>query len=146
LKLTKQQLYDRGRTLKGALRRSLRLTLHSSVDASRADALKLTSGNLSTAQLRAMGHPYARRHRNTLIPPLPINRQTGRLQASLRVFRRGEDRAQLQFTAPHARFVLAPQGTARMLPRGLWMELRRRHNARAAQRLRQHHHALRNAR
>lgn len=142
MRLTKQQLYDRGRTLKGKLRRSLKITLQASVDAARADALKLTSGTLSTAQLRAMGHPFARRHRNTLIPPLPINRQTGRLQASLRVFRRGENQAQLQFTAPHAKFVLAPQGTAKMLPRGFWVEMRRRHNARLGQRIRKHREIL----
>lgn len=143
MRLTKQQLYDKGKTLKGRLRRSLRLTLHSSVEASRNDAIRLTSGTISSARLRAMGHPFARRHKNPLIPPLPINRQTGRLQASLRVFRRGETQAVLQFTAPHAKFVLAPLGTAKMLPRGFWIEMRRRHNARVGQRLAQHRRALR---
>lgn len=142
MRLTKQQLYDKGKTMQGRLRRSLKLTLQAMHESARQDAVRLTSGTLSARQLRAMGHPYARRHRNPLIPPLPINRQTGRLQASLRVFRRGETQAVLQFTAPHAKFVLAPMGTTRMLPRGFWIEMRRRHNARVGQRLRRHRQTL----
>jgi len=100
------------------------------------EAETLTSGTTSTAQLREMGHPFSRRRarsrggiRKALasagIAKLPINRQTGRLQRSLRVMRDGEG-WRIQFVAPHAKFVLAPGGTRKMVARGFWPEMRKR--------------------
>lgn len=110
------------------------------VDEVKADALNLTSGKVSTAQLRRMGHPFARARalvrtrgkggRRSPVPKLPINRQTGRLQESLTVQKRYDGpRGQvivLYFGAKHAKFVLALGGTRRMVARGFWRELLKR--------------------
>lgn len=109
-------------------RRSLQIGMEELVDKMRAQAVKLTSGTVTTAQLRAMDHPFARRHGRALIPTLPINLQTGRLQQSLRVMPRtvrGDPMWQLQFTAPYSQFVLRPGGTTKMLARGFWSAMRR---------------------
>lgn len=118
---------------------------------SRVDALKLTSGDISSKELARRGHPFGRKkfgaggkvqrssykrfrltmHAGGLVistPKLPINAQTGRLQRSLRVFRRSLSTGQvldIQFTARHATFVLSPTGTKRMVPRGFWPEMKR---------------------
>ena len=42
----------------------------------------LSSGPHSTADLRRMGHPYARRHGKPLLNPAIINAQTGTFRAS----------------------------------------------------------------
>lgn len=110
------------------------------VDDVREDAFDLTSGNVSTKQLRRKGHPFARSRslvrttgkggRRSPVPKLPINRQTGRLRRSLTVHKRYDGpRGQvivLYFAAPHARFVLALGGTRRMVARGFWRELMKR--------------------
>lgn len=88
------------------------------------------------AETLTSGHPFSRRRarsrggiRKALasagIAKLPINRQTGRLQRSLRVMRDGEG-WRIQFVAPHAKFVLAPGGTRKMVARGFWPEMRKR--------------------
>lgn len=115
------------------------------------DHAELTSGRVSAQQLRRMGHPFgrlggqgsdtgargivrgreslsdaARRKgnviRKTMLMPLPINRQTGRLRASF--FSRGpfgpHRTYELGFSAPHARYVLSPIGTERMVARGFY--------------------------
>jgi hypothetical protein len=92
------------------------------------EAIKLTSGTVSTAQLRAMGHPFARRHPGSLAR-LPINRQSGGLQRSIRIMPRtvaGEEGFQLQFTSPHSKYVLRRMGTRKMVARGFWSEMKRR--------------------
>lgn len=111
-------------------------------EAAAEDAREQTSGTTSTKTLRQAGHPFGRgasgaqrggktkgRRR---FPLLPINRQTGKLQASRflqgpsgseRVYRLGH-------AAPYARFVLNPQGTKKMVARGYFEMIRSRHRAR----------------
>ena len=48
----------------------------------KADAVKLSSGPHSTAQLRAAGHPYARRAPNAAYDAAIINVQSGRFRAA----------------------------------------------------------------
>lgn len=124
------------RTRAAKVKRSLESEHGSLVEQAKQDAIKLTSGSVSTKQLRRMGHPFSRR-RPQAFPRLPINRQSGQLQKSLRVFRRFDARGltyQLQFTSPHA-VVLRPGGTAIMVARGFWAELRKRHTQRAKRRM-----------
>lgn len=113
------------------IQRSLQLTQEAFVADVKAQAERLVSGNIKTANLREFGHPYAKRHlgrRNTqvvAVPMLPINVQTGQLRRSLRVFRRTvgkTTRYQLQFTSPHAS-VLTPGGTEFMRDRSFWKAL-----------------------
>lgn len=77
--------------------------------------------------------------RNGIIQPLPINKQTGELRRSFK--RRGTfEVTYMGFTAPHAKYILSPQGTKRMVARGFYSKrqsqtdlgwIARRHRARA---------------
>lgn len=90
-------------------------------------AVRQTSGVVSTRELRRLDHPFARRHGQPRLSPLPINRQTGRLQRSFRAFRRSQESnmvTQMQFTASYGKYVLGLRGTKYMLPRGFWHEFR----------------------
>lgn len=114
------------------LARSLSVQTAQVAQQAKAIAIELTSGSVSTAQLQAMGHPFARRNRQrkarVSLPKLPINVQSGALQKSLRVFSArtgGETAFRVQFTSPHA-VVLTPGGTAQMVSRGFWPEMRKR--------------------
>lgn len=90
-------------------------------------AIKLTSGTLTTEMLEAMGHPYSRRRRNPAVPVLPINKQTGRLQRSFRFMpTRHKTTFHLQATAPYAHEILSVSGTSLMVPRDFQKELIRR--------------------
>lgn len=118
-----------------------------------------TVGRLTTAMLRRIKHPYARRPRVLnvqklsgfrgyqkgkvaqvtkagRVADLPINRQTGRLKRGIRLTRRKNgSQFDLYSIAPHARFVLAVGGTKYMRPRGLLGPtglIRKRHKARHA--------------
>lgn len=116
-------------------------------------AIALTSGTISAAQMAEAGHPFARRSRDRTgrlkrgrtaeiravrraigrLPRLPINRQSGELQKSLKVTVRsggGVWRLYLDTNSPHA-IVLSPQGTKTMVPRGFVEELQRRMNSQA---------------
>lgn len=121
------------------------------VDATWADMIELTSGTVSTAELRRLGHPFARGasvgapsrlQRGARAPvarmrTLPINRQSGRLQKSLgkrkvggkgpltRSFDVGTVKG-----AGRSIYVLMPAGTRRMVARGFWREVHRRLKAR----------------
>lgn len=114
--------------------------------------LNLTGGSTSSKELARRGYPFGRRRGRITItlhshggrrerfraskvrsviptPLLPINRQSGRLQRSLRIIPEGGIGLQsfrIQFTAPHAPYVLAPGGTKRMVARGFRTEMRRR--------------------
>lgn len=130
-------------------------------ESSRDDFLELTSGPLTTRQLRQMGHPYARTPggasrgivkgdaaqwrmgsklkgqvaRSGMVRRLPVNVQTGRLRSSVRLDGPvgGAHTYQLYAGAKHAAYVLSPQGTRKMVPRGLLGPdgvLRKRHKAR----------------
>lgn len=105
--------------------------------ASAAEALEiardLSSGSRSTSQLRAMGHPYRRGGPG---PALPINAQSGRFADSWRVAGPRKAGGGLKTTlgnrAPHARML--ERGTARMMPRPIVSEIRRRAKAARAKR------------
>jgi len=106
----------------------------------RDEAIKLTSGGVSSQQLAQMGHPFGRnapsarakgrrigKMRGSL-PRLPINRQTGELQQSLQIMLRSTTdgtRFFVQFTSPHA-IVLIPGGTQKMAARGFWTAFHRK--------------------
>lgn len=105
----------------------------------RQEHFALVSGNVSEATLRALDHPFARRHLGGLdagvrkarrknlmgasnVRLLPINVQTGRLRRSL-FMRRGDvappvvQTFEVGFAARHAKYVLAKRGTKRMIAR-----------------------------
>jgi hypothetical protein len=113
-----------------------------------ADHKELTSGSIPTETFIALGHPLGRTGAGRMrgisdlarqalkfrgsVPLLPINRQTGDLQESLKVEGPiGSDKRYIVgFTAPYAPFVLSPTGTRLMVPRGFFQELERRNKAR----------------
>jgi hypothetical protein len=127
------------------VRRSLAIAAQGMVNDMKQEALRLTSGTVSSDTLRAMGHPYARRRtqgrrrggQRGSLPRLPINVQTGTLRKSLRVFKRTSHRGiswQLQFTSPHA-IVLSPGGTSTMVARGFWAAMKQHYNQKAKRRM-----------
>lgn len=104
----------------------------------RQEHFALVSGNVSEATLRALDHPFARRHlaglaagvkatrrKNLMgaanVRVLPINVQTGRLRRSLFKRKANAQNAlqtfEVGFAAPHAKYVLAKKGTRRMIAR-----------------------------
>lgn len=98
------------------------------------DAAPNLSGKVSSAELARMGHPYGRGPSSSAnygsagnllkrgrAPMLPINRQTGRLRASLQLRRSGRGRFDLGIGrgVPYARYILHPAGTNLMVGRGL---------------------------
>lgn len=111
------------------------------------DFQSMTSGRVSTRTLRKLGHPFSRTRAKRFkggvkarvtslgIPKLPINRQTGRLQRSLRMTKvsGGIQSYRLEFMAPHAKYVLAQRGTRKMVARGFWTEARKRWQSRNRQ-------------
>jgi hypothetical protein len=116
----------RGPLVADRVKRSLRIRMEMLREEMKREAVRQTSGTVSTAELAAMGHPFSRRRPGTL-PRLPINLQTGKLQKSLRVMPRivrGEPGFQLQFMAPYSKFVLRPYGTTVMVARGFWAAMR----------------------
>ena len=117
------------------------------------DFRDLTKGTISTKQLRAMGHPFGRGLTSSastpaglmrgnkkaklnagrrLVNPLPINRQTGRLQ--LGIFRRRVQGGIQSFivgsNAPYEGFILSPSGTKRMVGRGMFQKVKMNWRAR----------------
>lgn len=113
------------------LRRGISGMEKRTAEKARERALLLTSGTVSSATLAEMGHPFGRnpakgRRKGSMrgnLPRLPINRQTGALQKSLRIIPTPSG-WRLQFTAPHSPFILAPGGTRKMVARGFWSALR----------------------
>lgn len=59
--------------LRTAVDRAIDMALDDTV----SDARRLSSGTRSSARLRQMDHPYARRHGTPLLPPEIINVQSG---------------------------------------------------------------------
>lgn len=106
-----------------------------------SDYRELTSGNVTTRELRRMGHPFARenppgRQRGRL-GRLPINKQTGALYNSIR--RRWRFGRGLNVTfyigfdprvAGRSLYVVQEHGTSRMVPRGFSEEITKRLKAR----------------
>lgn len=105
----------------------------------REEHFHLVSGNVSAKTLRALDHPFARRHLSGLdlgakkarrknlmgaanVRVLPINVQGGQLRRSLYVQYKTPEENEIQafevgFAAPHAKYVLAKRGTKRMIAR-----------------------------
>jgi hypothetical protein len=92
------------------------------------EMLKLTSGTEPMAQMRALGHPFARRvgrKRRGSLPLLPINTPGG-FQLSLRIDRLPATDGQgrnIGFRDLRATWVLAPGGTRNTVDRGFWQAL-----------------------
>ena len=107
------------------LRRSMRARHRTLVEEMAEEATKLTGGSITSAQLRAMGHPFARRRKKSLraLRKLPINVQSGRLQRSMRIISEktaGKVQSyRLQFTS-RSSIVLRKKGTKFMVARGFW--------------------------
>ena len=131
----------------------------------RKDFRESTQGGVKTDTLRKMGHPFGRIRsgnvatggrgisgdgrrfvgsgikgqvtRKGVLRPLPINQQTGKLHAAIRLA--GPSGIHMEYrlfsSVPYAGFVLAPEGTRYMVARGLLGPrglLRKRHRARMA--------------
>lgn len=103
------------------------------------DSQELTSGGVSSKQLRAMGHPFGRNRGFTngtyrpgrkrgALRSLPINRQTGGLRARLKLSRTsgGIQSFKLSPGMHPGNWVLNPDGTRRMIGRGFHSEIKRR--------------------
>ena len=109
-------------------------------DGLEADYFELTGGKVTRRELRRMGHPFAktgtRGRQRRRLDRLPINRQTGRLQKSIRQRRLGfgaETRWEIGFDrskAGRSLYVLSRGGTKRMVPRGFEAEIAKRGKAR----------------
>src|SRR5690349_15088395 len=91
------------------------------------EAVELTSGTVSTATLRRLGHPFARRpsgRKRGRLKALPINKQSGRLRAGFRRVRvpaiGGKISYDLTNKVPYAKYVLSLGGTTKMISRGFW--------------------------
>lgn len=123
------------------------------VKGGREDFTDLTGGNISTKQLRAMGHPFGRglssksstasglmrgnRSKKVnagrrFVTPLPINKQSGRLRSG--IFMRQVSGGTLSYIvgsdAPYEPFILSPSGTKRMIGRGVFKIVKLRHRTR----------------
>lgn len=125
------------------------------------DAAELTGGKVKQKTLDQMGNPFgrlggagsrtagrgiqgdAKRFRGVgrkgqitrgAIKPLPINKQTGRLRSEMKLTGPvGREKLfTLGSTAPYAQYVLNPKGTRKMIARGYFPEIVRRHKARKA--------------
>lgn len=103
------------------------------------EARALTSGPVKAPTLAALGHPFrrgrpraAKRFANTVgarLPTLPIHIQSGDVHRKWRKFKRVTGRGEVwivQNLSPHAKYVLAQNGTPVMIPRGFWSALNRR--------------------
>lgn len=125
------------------------------------DFQRQNTGTIPTRRLRQMKHPYARAgssvpnagrgakvgrdwrshgikgqvRKSGMVRTLPINRQTGRLFAGIKLEGPAgrHKKYKLYSSAPHAKYVLAVRGTKKMVARGLLGEngyLRRAHKLR----------------
>lgn len=133
-----QAMEKRVRDKKATVREALRSAARQLED----DLVELTSGTTKQSELNAKGNPFGRGFTNPRggrrgrVRPLPINRQTGRLQES--IYRRkttenGEEAWRVGFalTARDGqRFVLRQGGTTRMIDRGFQKEKDKRVKAR----------------
>lgn len=127
MKVTPQQaavlLRRRAQALDAALRQAEKENLQEALRIAR----KLSSGTISSAQLRAMGHPY-RLGGSPPAPPEIINAQSGRFRDSWRATgpfaTRGGLVSRLVNTAPWAAWLFG--GTARMIARPIGAAIQRR--------------------
>ena len=115
------------------------------------EAKIITGGTTSTRDLNAMGNPYGRRggsysdikSRKTMLsrqrtvkgsrvklPPLPINKQTGKLSQAIKLSKHTGGNAVQSYVlqvyrniAPYAKYVLSLGGTVKMVARPFWQYL-----------------------
>lgn len=119
------------------------------IEGATADHNEFTSGTVKTKQLRKDGHPFARQNggargivgkgKKRARKPLPINEQTGELRRSFFKTKPSgiNQSVKMGFRAKHARFVLRPGGTKKMIDRGFYSlgqgkpgAIRKRHRGR----------------
>lgn len=81
------------------------------------EAIQRSQGGLSTADQRAMDHPYAKRHGSPRAPMDEINEQTGLFKSSWRVSRGTDGALMVENTDPKAHFL--EDGTWKMFGRPL---------------------------
>lgn len=134
------QLYDIQRRRFQRVASTVKNVMEWSARQGRVDLHELTSGDVSTKQLRRLGHPYARdpdpatgtRVRRRVgrgkmervigrrsLPPYPINAQNGELRGGIYLNRLGRNVFELGSRAPHARYQFSPWGTRFMIRRGV---------------------------
>lgn len=148
------QFYDAFRAAVESTDRTRRQTYRKLGEAYFADLRELTSGPISSAELAKMGHPYAKmggvargpskdylkstgaKKAYGVAPLLPINRQSGALQRSIRLVHRG-DRYGVEDSvffdpsvAGNSLWAISPTGTSKVVARGLQVETDRRNRAR----------------
>lgn len=97
------------------------------------DHFSLTSGKVTTKQLRALGHPFGRRpsgRKRGRTPNLPINVQTGKLRRALimnMLWRNSRGQSYgVFFKVPYAKYILARGGTGKMIARQFQKEIKMR--------------------
>lgn len=141
-------------SLNAAIRRRIASKIDQAVelidDMSKAeydDAIELTSGTATQAQLNRENNPYGRGFTNPRgkirgrRPPLPINRQTGRLQQGMKRVRRDMRTGRFSRNAewrievhgvPYAQYVVrrSPKPGSKMIYRPLWDEITNRRKMR----------------
>jgi len=110
-----------------ALSEAIRASEAESLKEALAIARKLSSGTISSAQLRRMGHPY-RPGGSPPQDPAIINVQSGQFRAAWRANgpfdARGGLVSQLVNTARYAALLFS--GTSRMIPRPIFQAIQRR--------------------
>lgn len=100
------------------------------------DGINLSGGRISSDQLKAMGHPYGRgssaaqstagglkRKGRGHAPLLPINQQSGKLRRGWRMVAKrvaGKTSYVVFNQAKHAKYILSPWGTRKMVGRTIW--------------------------
>lgn len=121
------------------------------------DLKELLSGNISKNTLRRAGHPFGRkiyssksgirtRMRGTAkrytkkygrsnFPKLPINKQSGKAYRGVTTKRINDTNTILYSKSKSFQYVGRPEGTLKMIPRGLFAELRKRHIKRQKERI-----------
>ncbi len=100
-----------------------------------AEALRLSSGTLSYADLARMDHPYARRHGSPRMDPSVINAHTELFKQSWRIRREADGSLTIYNDAPYATFLMT--GTRTMFRRPVDDVLRGMIPATIEQRLRE---------
>jgi hypothetical protein len=121
----------------------------------KSDHFEFTDGKITTKDLKAAGHPFARQgqaqrgnqtkkqlggKRGFRVNLLPINEQTGNLRRSyFETKPTGKDKVvRMGFRIRYAKFVLSPTGTRKMVARGFYSSggkagiIRKRHKLRLA--------------
>lgn len=134
LGMLSQRLERAERELVPALREAERQTMEQALQ----EADRLSQGPFSATQLRAMGHPYARRAPSPPQDPAIINEQSGTFRRSwgpiLQHYAAGTLFTSVQNTAPYSGYLA--RGTSLMISRPLPQRVYERIRADRARRIR----------